>query len=630
MTVTSAMMVLLLPVSISNVQAAGTDSTIPALVSIDSDKNVVAPGEKITFSVGIQDESDLAYVYLKVKPIHRSISGTSVQLKYDAASKKYVGAFTVPSTAFNERWYVSFVGASDVHGNYMHLEDDGIIIDNWDSPISFTIFDGNDTEGPTFVKNGSLTLNVTGPFDFTKNLVIYDDVDADVEKSVKVTHNIPEKTVGTFTVNYEATDSTGNRSTFSQEVTLKDLESPKLYNVQNRTIFAGDPFDALAGIQASDNLDGDLSKNVNYYGYVDSNKAGNYSITYRVSDQAGNTVNQSATITVVAKENVTITGIEDKLIQLNSTFNPLAGVKVTDNKSKQDLTDHLTVESSVKTNVSGRYSVKYSFTQEGYEPVTVYRQVTVAPYTSPRIEGVKDMVLFEGEALTLPKNMKAYNVMGLEIDGVQMTTDRPIKEPGEYAVTYSVTDHYGYSFSETKKLTVLAKVASFSDVPVTHPYFKEIQLMKEMQIFNGFPDHTFHPTAAISRQHVASLIYRSGVSLKPIREKVEFADVPESHPYYTEIMALYQAGIIDGVNGFFNPKNSLTRAQLAKILVNAYQLDLQPTNLLSFTDTQNHWAKDYIDILSSNGITTGSNGRFNPNDQVSRMHYATFMYRIME
>jgi hypothetical protein len=338
-------MVFLFPTSIGNVQAAVADNTIPALVSIDSDKTNVAPSEKITFSVGIEDESNLEYVYLKVKPMHRSISGTSVQLKYDAATEKYVGAYTVPTTAFNEQWYVSFVGARDVHGDYMHLEDGGSVVNNWLSPISFTIFDGNDTVGPTFVQNGSLTLNVTGPFDFTKNLVIYDDVDTDVEKSVKVTHNIPEKTVGTFTVNYEAKDATGNRSTFSQEVTLSDLEAPVLHNVANRTIFVGDHFEALAGIQATDNLDGDLSKAITFSGNVNTSKAGDYTGTYKVTDKAGNMARQTAKITVVSKQNVTIIGTEDELLLLNSTFDPLAGVKAMD-ISKQDVTANLTVESS--------------------------------------------------------------------------------------------------------------------------------------------------------------------------------------------------------------------------------------------------------------------------------------------
>lgn len=627
--ITTVLMIFLLPTSIGNVQANAADNTIPALVSIESDKTLVVPGEKVKFSVGIEDESNLEYVYLKVKPIYRSILGTSVQLQYDAVTEKYVGAYTVPTTAFNEQWYVSFVGARDVHGNYMHLEDGDRVVNNWVSPISFIIFDGNDTVGPTFEQNGSLTLNVTGPFDFTKNLVIYDDVDTDVEKSVKVTHNIPKKTVGTFIVNYEAADATGNRSTFNQEVKLSDLEAPVLHNVANRTIFVGDHFEVLAGIQATDNLDGDLSKAISFSGNVNTSKAGDYTVTYKVTDKAGNMTRQTVKITVMAKQSVTITGTEDELLLLNNAFDPLAGVKVMDS-SKQAVTANLTVQSSVKTDVVGRYSVKYTFDKEGYEPLTVYRQITVAPYNSPRIEGLKDMYLFKGEALTMPTNIKAYNVMGLQINGVQMKTDRPVAATGDYAVTFSVTDHYGYSYEETKKLTVLAKEASFIDVPVAHPYFKEIQLMKEMKIINGYPDKTFKPASSISRQHVAALIYRSGISLEPIREKITFADVPESHPYYTEIMALYQAGIIDGSNGMFNPNNALTRAQLAKILVNAFKLELQPANVLPFADTDNHWAKDYINNLSSNGITIGSQGRFNPNDQVSRMHYATFMYRIVQ
>ena len=57
--ITTVLMIFLLPTSIGNVQANAADNTIPALVSIESDKTLVAPGEKIKFSVVIEDESNL-------------------------------------------------------------------------------------------------------------------------------------------------------------------------------------------------------------------------------------------------------------------------------------------------------------------------------------------------------------------------------------------------------------------------------------------------------------------------------------------------------------------------------------------------------------------------------------------
>lgn len=87
MKVSAAMMIFLLPMSMGNVQAAVADNTSPVFLSIESDKTILAPGEKITFSVGIEDESEIDYANVNVKPIHRSISGSGVRLNYDPATK---------------------------------------------------------------------------------------------------------------------------------------------------------------------------------------------------------------------------------------------------------------------------------------------------------------------------------------------------------------------------------------------------------------------------------------------------------------------------------------------------------------------------------------------------------------
>jgi hypothetical protein len=43
-----------------------------------------------------------------------------------------------------------------------------------------------------------------------------------------------------------------------------------------------------------------------------------------------------------------------------------------------------------------------------------------------------------------------------------------------------------------------------------------------------------------------------------------------------------------------------------------------------------HDAYEYIQILASNGITTGSNGYFMPNAPVCREHFSVFLYRLFE
>ena len=81
---------------------------------------------------------------------------------------------------------------------------------------------------------------------------------------------------------------------------------------------------------------------------------------------------------------------------------------------------------------------------------------------------------------------------------------------------------------------------------------------------------------------------------------------------------MYEAGIVNGDNGEMKPKSTLTRAQMAKILVNAFDLKMNG-EANEFSDVSpSDWSYKYVQILASNGITTGSNGKFLPNSPVTQ------------
>ncbi|MEO4055670.1 S-layer homology domain-containing protein [Solibacillus sp. CAU 1738] len=202
--------------------------------------------------------------------------------------------------------------------------------------------------------------------------------------------------------------------------------------------------------------------------------------------------------------------------------------------------------------------------------------------------------------------------------------------------TYYVEVKYKYGAGNVDyQLSVNSStVASFSDVPTTHRYFKEISLIRAMGIINGYEDGTYGVNEQIKRHHVAAMIVRSGVDGLPEDPifAFTFPDVPlETHPNALNIQKLLEAGIIDANPNGFNPNGTLTRAQLAKMLVKAYGLELNKDNIQSFKDVSNQsWYNDYIQILASHNITTGDNGFFNPNAPVTRQHFAVFLYRTLQ
>ena len=109
-----------------------------------------------------------------------------------------------------------------------------------------------------------------------------------------------------------------------------------------------------------------------------------------------------------------------------------------------------------------------------------------------------------------------------------------------------------------------------------------------------------------------------------------FPDVKPSSKYAGAVVALNKLGVFNGdQNGKFNPGSPLTRAQLAKVLVEAFDLRLQG-KAATFTDVpSSHWASNYIAILSSNKITTGKeDGTFGVNDKVTLKHLNVFLDRL--
>lgn len=174
----------------------------------------------------------------------------------------------------------------------------------------------------------------------------------------------------------------------------------------------------------------------------------------------------------------------------------------------------------------------------------------------------------------------------------------------------------------------------FEDVTSSYPYFDEISYAVENNIIRGYQDGTFKPNENISRAHAALILSKV---LQLDTENVtnpNFTDVPESHIYFNEIAAVANHGIFSGKqDGSFDPNGKLTRAQMAKILSEAFKLGEQPQILTTydFKDVPTgDWAHPYIVALASNGITTGyEDGTFKPNANISRAHFVVFLYRSL-
>lgn len=58
-------------------------------------------------------------------------------------------------------------------------------------------------------------------------------------------------------------------------------------------------------------------------------------------------------------------------------------------------------------------------------------------------------------------------------------------------------------------LAVPALAAEFTDVPADHPFYDAIQAATEMGIVSGYPDGTFKPTNAVTKNHFCAMLARA-------------------------------------------------------------------------------------------------------------------------
>lgn len=141
------------------------------------------------------------------------------------------------------------------------------------------------------------------------------------------------------------------------------------------------------------------------------------------------------------------------------------------------------------------------------------------------------------------------------------------------------------------------------------------------------------PMANITRGEVAMIIYRllsDEAKLQFETSACSFKDVAPDAWNRTAIATLANAGILTGYdNGKFGPNDHITRAQLATILARFCDAKAA-TGGDQFTDIANHWARQYINTAAAAGLVQGyGNGVFGPDNKITRAETVVMINRIL-
>ena len=110
----------------------------------------------------------------------------------------------------------------------------------------------------------------------------------------------------------------------------------------------------------------------------------------------------------------------------------------------------------------------------------------------------------------------------------------------------------------------------FKDVPSTHWGAGAIAFCVENEIIGGYDDGTFRPDQAITRQEAAAIL-NNAFGLTASTDVSKFTDANRIASWATaHVAAVANAELMNGdVDGAFRPTSTLTRAELASIMMNA-------------------------------------------------------------
>lgn len=172
----------------------------------------------------------------------------------------------------------------------------------------------------------------------------------------------------------------------------------------------------------------------------------------------------------------------------------------------------------------------------------------------------------------------------------------------------------------------------FSDVPQTHYAYSAITALYNKGILSGVDDKKFEPDRAVKREEFAHMLVNAfNISGDAVPT---FEDVKPDAWYYNSVRKCFAAGIITGYSEkVFGVGDTITREDACVMLYRMTGAQAGTANISVYTDVDavSDYAADAITALSSAGLVSGmGDGSFAPKANLTRAQAAVVLYNILK
>ena len=245
----------------------------------------------------------------------------------------------------------------------------------------------------------------------------------------------------------------------------------------DKTIKEGDVFNPLEGVSASDVENGNLTSRITYESDVKPEKEGTYHVTYTVSDNSNFHVSKTITVKVISAELPIITA-EDKEVKQFEEFDYMDGVSAKAHDGT-DLTDDITYEETVNTDIADTYEVTYKVKDAKGKEASKTINVTVIPNEKPVINA-SDKEIYLNSDFDPLEGVTASDAEDGPIEKIEYKGEVKTDTVGDYKITYIVIDKNGQKTEKTITVKVIV-----NQLPVINAYDKTVYLNSDFDPLDG-------------------------------------------------------------------------------------------------------------------------------------------------
>ena len=176
----------------------------------------------------------------------------------------------------------------------------------------------------------------------------------------------------------------------------------------------------------------------------------------------------------------------------------------------------------------------------------------------------------------------------------------------------------------------------FTDVYRADWFFEAVKAASERGIFTGYPDGSFRPNASMTRAMFAQVLYRIAGQPK-LPAYLPFTDVSSSDWFYDAVCWAYASGIVNGVSETsFAPDRSITREQMATMLYKysvhmdaAEESDIGSLEGFSDAASVSGYAETPLRWAVGTGLINGmGDGRLSPAAFATRAQASAILIRL--